>query len=167
MKSSQVVAIVMVVAVIALALGATIGSSVSSGRTSTTTTTQTYTVTTTSVFLGNSSTTNSSESSETSLDTTFTTNFYYPISINYSGSWRLTYWGQYGLVTRYNETQGSGNFETTVVTYGVGYVLNSLCAIATKLDSQNNLTLTLTVLTSSQNTTALVSSVQACGNYGV
>jgi len=43
---------------------------------------------------------NASESSQqtTSLDTTFTTNFYYWITVNYSGSWRLVYWGWNGTL---------------------------------------------------------------------
>ena len=97
-----------------------------------------------------------SESSQTSIDTTFTTFNNFGISINYSGSWRLVYWGHNGTVTQYNYTQynvkgnltGSGNHGITVVTYAVGYEENTLCANATKLDSQPNITLTLWVLTS-------------------
>jgi hypothetical protein len=79
------------------------------------------------------------------LDTTFITNFYFPISINYSGSWNLRYWGYNGTATQPNvkgNLNGSGDYQTTIVTYGVGYVENTLCAEATKLDSLN-LTLTL------------------------
>lgn len=115
-----------------------------------------------------------SESSETALGTTFTTNFYFSISINYSGSWNLVYWGTNGTVSQYNYTNynvkgnlnGSGYYDTTIVTYGVGYVENTLCANAIKLDSQN-LTLTLTVLTTANSTVASNPSVEACGTYGV
>ncbi len=119
-------------------------------------------------------TSTTSESYQTSLDTTFTTNFYYPISINYSGSWNLVYWGTNGTVTQYNFTHynvkgnltGSGNYETTITTYGVGYVENTLCAKATKLDSRN-LTLALTVLTQTNSTTGSNPSAEVCATMAV
>jgi hypothetical protein len=118
--------------------------------------------------------TSSKSSFGTSFDTTFTTNFYYPISINYSGSWNLVYWGTSGTATQYNvrgNLNGSGNYETTIVTYGVGYVENTLCAKATKLDSQSNLTLTLTIGngpdSSVNSTTASNPSAEVCATYGV
>jgi len=137
--------------------------------------------------------TNSIESSQTttSVDSTFTTNFYYWITVNYRGSWNLVYWGWNGTLigqfscansiqrfclTPYNSTQDSvhgnmtrsGNYTFLVVTYGVGYVQNTLCANATKLgDLKNNLTLTLTVLGTTNNATDSNPSTEACGTYGV
>jgi hypothetical protein len=64
------------------------------------------------------------------------------------------------------DQNGSGDFTTTIVTYGVGYVENMLCAQATKLDSQN-LTLTLTVVNQSNSTTASNPSAEACATFGV
>jgi hypothetical protein len=126
-----------------------------------------------------------SESTQTSLDTTFTTYFHYPISINYSGSWNLVYWGENGTVPQNSSTipgrnpayvpwqynvkgnlTGSGNYRTAITTYGVGYVENMLCAKATKLDSQS-LTLTLTVVGTTNSTTASNPSAEVCVTYGV
>jgi len=183
MKTGLIVAIVIVVAVLSLALGAAMGYSISSGRTSTTTqtgktstTTQTYTITTSVLLESSSTTSNSSESAQTSLDTTFTTNFYYWIAVNYSGSWTLEYLSTNGTVTFdvYNVIQynvrgylnGSGNYETRITTYGVGYVENTLCAIATKLDSSQN-NLTLTVLNMTNSTTTSDPKVEVCATYGV
>ena len=116
---------------------------------------------------------------QTSSDTTFTTNFNFWITVNYSGSWRLDYWGQDGLVTQYNESNynvkgnlaGSGNYTFQVGTYGVGYADNILCANATKLDAQNNLTLTLSIFPpywdGTGNTTTSDPTATACGMYGV
>lgn len=127
-------------------------------------TTTTVTITTT-VY----SSLTTSVNSQTSIDTTFTTNFYWYISINYSGSWNLVYWGYNGTATNYNvkgSLNGSGNYQTTVVTYGVGYVENTLCAKATKLDSRN-LALNLTVLGNTNSTTASNPSAEVCGTYAV
>ncbi len=107
----------------------------------------------------------SSESSQT-----FTTYFHYSISINYSSSWNLVYWGHDGTGTQINvrgNFNGSGNYETEVTTYGVGYVENTLCSNATKLDSQNNLTLTLTVITFTNSTNAYDPSVEVCATQAV
>jgi len=112
-------------------------------------------------------------------NTTFTTDLYYPITINYSGSWNLSYWGQNGTYGLKEKTipgttwqydvkgnlNGSGNYVTTIVTYGVGYMEDTLCANATKLNSQSNLTLTLTVLGQSNSTTALNPSAEVCATY--
>lgn len=122
-------------------------------------------------------------SSQTSVNTTFATNFSWYISVNYSGSWNLVYWGQNGTygsqenlipgqtTYTYNvkgDLNGSGNTMTTVVTYGAGYVENTLCAQATRLDSRG-LTLTLTVLGPPHNdsTTASNPSVEVCATYAV
>jgi len=125
--------------------------------------------------------TSSKYSSETSFNTTFTTNFYYPISINYSGSWNLVYWGENGTVPQNSSTipghplwqynvkgnlNSSGNYETTITTYGVGYVENMLCAKATKLGSQS-LTLTLTVVGTTNSTTASNPSTEVCVTWAV
>jgi hypothetical protein len=63
---------------------------------------------------------------------------------------------------------GSGNYEARITTYGVGYVENTFCAKATKLDSQN-LALTLTVLgrTNSTSTTTSNPSAKVCFVYAV
>lgn len=127
-------------------------------------------------FIGVNGTPNTS-----SFDTTFTTNFYYSISINYSGLWNLVYWGENGTTPLYNNNtipgtlahynlkgnlNGSGNYETRITTYGVGYVENTFCAKATKLDSQN-LALTLSVLGKANSTTKSDSSATVCVVYAV
>jgi hypothetical protein len=228
LKTAQVFAIVIIIAVIGVALGATIGYNLSTGRTSTITqsgntsmtattssgtlflqSTTITTVTRTTLSFGGStyatttgeysgcippvqcypttvtteingsaspnSTSTTSESSQTSLDTTFTTNFFYHIYINYSGPWTLEYLGTNGTITfdayhviQYNVKgylNGSGDYETTVVTYGVGYVINTLCVTATKLDSQNNLTL-IVLFPNRRSTTAPNASVEVCASYG-
>jgi len=139
MKTGRIIAIVIMIAVIALALGVTVEHGVFSGTES------------------------SSLGSQTSFDITFTAScypspcstitsqFYYPISINYSGSWNLVYWVEnYGtsptdITNQYlGNISGSGNYETTITFYVVGYVEKTLCANATKLDnSQENLTLSV------------------------
>jgi hypothetical protein len=99
--------------------------------------------------------------------TTFTTRFTYPISINYSGSWNLVYRAQNGTITQFNvngNLNGSGDFKITIATYGVGHVENTLCAEATKLDSQS-LPLTLTVLVETNSTTASDPSTEVCVTY--
>jgi len=111
--------------------------------------------------------------SSTTINETFTTNFYYRISINYSGSWNLVYWGTNGTLTPSNFTDynvkgnlsGSGDYKTTIVTYGVGYVENTLCTKATRMSQQS--TLTLTVLEQSNSTTASDPSAEVCVTYGV
>ncbi|MGI0078576.1 MAG: hypothetical protein ACRECH_03035 [Nitrososphaerales archaeon] len=105
--------------------------------------------------------------SQTSFDNTFTWNFPFPISVNYSGSWMLTYWAENGTATQNNvkgNISASGNYMTTVTIYGVGYVEKTLCANATKLDSKQNVSLTLTVLTTdfTNSTTASNPSVEVC-----
>ncbi|MGI0079895.1 MAG: hypothetical protein ACRECH_09750 [Nitrososphaerales archaeon] len=105
---------------------------------------------------------------------TFTTYYSFPIYVNYSGSWRLVYWGTNGTMTPDNYTNynvrgnltGSGNYEKTIATYGVGYELNTLCANATKLGTENNLTLSLTVLVKNESTTAFNQSVEVCVSMG-
>jgi len=76
----------------------------------------------------NSAPNTSSKSSCGASDTTFTTDFYYSVSINYSGLWNLAYWSTNGTITPDNYTHcivkgnlnGSGDYEKTVVTHGVG-----------------------------------------------
>ena len=135
--------------------------------------------------------TSSTYQTSTASDTTFTTNFFYWITINYSGSWNLVYWGWSGTLNRsyscagsiqnfclmpYNSTQdnvygnlnGSGDYSHLVGTYGIGVVENNFCANGTKLDSsQNNLTLTLSVVNTNSNTTASDPTAVACATYGV
>lgn len=111
-------------------------------------------------------TSTSEGSQETSFDNTFAWNFAFPVSVNYSGSWMLAYWAENGGPTQNNvkgNISGSGNYMTTVTLYGVGYVERTLCANATKLDTKQNSTLTLTVLAQTNSTTAFTRSVEACG----
>jgi hypothetical protein len=117
----------------------------------------------------------------TTFDTTFTTRFYYPLSINYSGSWNLVYWGTNGTqngnatipgcgcLAGYNfkgNLNGSGAYDRTVATFGVGYVENTFCAKATKLDSQSQ-KLTLTVVGKTNSTTVSDSSAEVCTVFAV
>jgi hypothetical protein len=116
-----------------------------------------------------------------SFNNTFTTYFHYPISINYSGSWNLVYWEENGSTTPNNNDtipgtlahytfkgnlNGAGNYESTITTYGVGYVENTFCANATELDSQS-LALTLTVLGRTNSTTTSNPSTRVCVVYAV
>lgn len=117
------------------------------------------------------------------MDNTFTTYFYYPISVNYSGSWSLVYWGENGTASQNSSAMpgpmpypwwynihgsftGSGNYMTRIVTYGIGYVENHLCAKATKMDSQSA-TLALAVVNMANSTTASNPSVEVCFTWAV
>lgn len=119
---------------------------------------------------------------QTKLEATFTTDFPFDISITYSGSWRLVYWGLngtmndnrtiycnvcYGNEMEYNvvgNLTGSGNYNTQIVTYGIGYVENTLCANLTRLDSsQGNLTLMVSGTSNSTDS----SSIEVCATYAV
>jgi len=130
----------------------------------------------------NNSESTTSGNSQTSLVTTFITHFHYDIVINYSGSWNLEYWGQNGTLSgsghtmpgrplmQYNimgRLNGSGDYRTTITTYGVGYVENTLCAEATKLDSRNGLTLTLVVVEQGNSTTSTDPSAEMCATFAV
>ena len=94
--------------------------------------------------------------------------FYYPISINYSGSWSLAYWVE-GQNSVKGTLSGSGNYQTTITFYVVGYAEDTLCANATKLSGdslqQNDLNLTLSVLGATNSTTA--SSTEVCATMAV
>jgi len=114
--------------------------------------------------------------------------FHYAISINYNGSWNLVYWAENGTATPYTLTitqylgsgpynltviyntmrtlNGSGNYERTITTYGVGYVENTFCAKATKLDSQT-LPLTLAVAGKTNSTTLTNPMAVACVTFAV
>ena len=102
----------------------------------------------------------------TSTNSAVATPFYYSISINYTGSWKLVYSGQNGTQDFQGNKSGSGYFNTTIVTYGVGYVENKLCATAMKLDSQN-ITLTLRVVGQSSSTTPSDPSTTVCWTQAV
>jgi len=227
MQARQVVAIVIVIAILALTLGAFVGYSSSSGRTSTTTQTTTMTnsygtlflqsttyttVSSTTLSFGGStyatttgeysgcippvqcylttvttviylstpppnSTSTTFVGSQTSFDITFiaccdtsvTSQFYYPISVNYSGSWNLVYWVENGRQKSdvIGNLTGSGDYDTTITFYVVGYAEDTLCANATKLNSQNNLTLTLSVLGQTNSTTASDLTAEVCATMGV
>jgi hypothetical protein len=97
--------------------------------------------------------------------------FFYPISVEYNGSWNLVYWipNATGVLTSIRgNLNGSGSYDTTITFYVVGYVQEKLCANATKLDSQkNNLTLTLTVLTLNESTTVSNPIAEVCATMGV
>jgi hypothetical protein len=154
-------------------------------KTVTTTSLSTLTTMTTATLSATNSESITSESTQTSLDTNFTTNFYYQVSVNYSGSWNLAYWGQNGTLTQnnavycnecyggvmqynvYGNLTGSGNYQTEITTYGVGYVENVLCIDAAILNA-NTGTLTLTVLGKTGIATALINpSVEVCVTYAV
>jgi hypothetical protein len=104
-------------------------------------------------------------SSQTSFDTTFTWNFPFLISVNYSGSWSLVYWGENGTATQSSVTghlSGSENHQITITLFGVGYIERTLCADATKLNPQSNLNLTLTIVRQSRSTSASNPSARVC-----
>jgi hypothetical protein len=152
MQTRQVVALVIVVAIIALALVATLGYPTSRSLLPTTSFDITF----------------------TGPDTTVGGHFYYLISINYSGSWNLVYWVENFGTSPTNITNeylgnlnGSGNFQTTISFYVVGYVEKTLCANATELKSQNNLALTLTIFNTTNSTTPSNPTVEVCGTMGV
>jgi hypothetical protein len=121
-----------------------------------------------------SSYSSSIESTSSSFVTTFSERFSYPIAINYSGSWKIVYFGQNGTVTENNATQnnvmgnlnGSGDYQTVIVLLEVNNPgERTLCVNATKLDSSLN-NLTLAVLYQIRSTTAPYGSVKACGIIG-
>lgn len=147
MKVREGLAVVIVIVMVALAFFA--------GESTSRTVTTTVTV---------PSVTSESSLTSTSFDNTFTWHFPFTISVNYGGSWRLVYWGENGTATQNNvegSLSGSGNYETTMTLSGVGYIERTLCANATKLDSQN-LILTLTVAVKSNSTTASNPSAEVC-----
>lgn len=85
-----------------------------------------------------------------------------PVSINYSGSWKLVYW-----VTPPEKVMGkmtgSGNYETTIAFMSSSVV--TLCANATKLVPRNNLTLTLSITgLESHNTSDTNPTAKVCGS---
>lgn len=88
--------------------------------------------------------------------------YYYPISIDYNGSWKLVYWGQNGSAMQYGSLNGSGNFETTLFLLAPTPSQVTLCANATKLDSSQN-NLTLKVLFHINSTAAPYGSTENCG----
>lgn len=101
-------------------------------------------------------------------DTTDTAQLFYPITINYNGSWNLQYWiedSRHNIVL--GNLNGSGNFGTTITFYIVGSAAETLCANATELNPQNNLTLSLSVLGQINSTTASNPTTEACGSMGV
>lgn len=96
-------------------------------------------------------------------NTSGVTPFTYPISVNYSGSWKLAYWVQdvNGIEENLN---GSANSEIWITFNVAGVVQDTLCANATKLDSSQN-NLTLVVLTATKSTTA--ASIEVCVTMAV
>lgn len=116
-----------------------------------------------------------STSQSTAIDTTNRTTissastwFYsFPITINCSGSWHLTYWGAAGGTVTLdnvngNNLNGTGNYQNTITLHGLRGSESELCASATKLNSQNNLTLTLAVSAFTNSTSASNSPVKVC-----
>ena len=101
--------------------------------------------------------------------------FVFQIAVNYTGSWRLVYWDEkysQGSSIPRNFTignlTGSGYYETTATFNYVGYAQKTVCANATKLDYlHNNSTLTLTVLTTSENATAYTPTIEVCASMAV
>lgn len=101
-------------------------------------------------------------------DTTDTAQLSYPIAINYNGSWNLRYWiedSRQNIVL--GDLNGSGSFSTTITFYVVGLAAETLCANATELNPQNNLTLILSVSGQSNSTNASIPTTEACGSMGV
>ena len=96
--------------------------------------------------------------------------FYFSISINYSGPWNLAIWGENATggqnLNFTRSLNGSGDYQTTVVTKLVGYAEDTVCTKATKLDSQN-LTLTLNVNGEANSTTASSASAKICQTWAV
>jgi hypothetical protein len=158
-RTNQVIALISVVTIAALAAGTTIGYSISPGKTRTVSSTVMLATTATTIL---TSTLYFSLSDQSSLNTsTLSTaiesynSTYFPwsypmsVSVNYSGSWHLTYRGyDGGIYSPPNNVSGTKNgtgfYQTTVTLYGIGYVERTLCATATKLDS-SSLTLLLSV----------------------
>jgi hypothetical protein len=101
----------------------------------------------------------------TSVDNTFTWDFPLSVLVSYDGPWNLTYWGENGTATQSNfktNVGGSGEIEFIITLSGVGYIERTLCANATRLDSEGNVQLTLTVVTRSNSTTASDPSAEVC-----
>lgn len=67
----------------------------------------------------------------------------------------------------YGNLNRSGDYNFCVTTYGVDYAENALCVNASKLDSQSNLRLSLTVTVTTSNTIASDPTATACMTYGV
>lgn len=91
----------------------------------------------------------------------------FPIIINYSGSWHLTYWGAAGGTVTLdnvngNNLDGTGNYQDTITLHGLRGSESELCASATKLNSQNNLNLTFAVSAFTNSTSASNSPVNVC-----
>jgi hypothetical protein len=67
----------------------------------------------------------------------------------------------------YGNLTGSGNYQTEITTYGVGYVENVLCVDAAILNAPTG-TLTLTVVGTTGIATAPINpTVEVCATYGV
>lgn len=113
------------------------------------------------------------------------TYFHYQVSVNYSGSWNLAYWGQngtlsqnttvycnecYGGTMQYNvhgNLTGSGYYQTEITTYRLGYAENVMCVEGAILNA-NAGTLTLTVAGKTVNATAPINpTIEVCITYGV
>jgi hypothetical protein len=90
----------------------------------------------------------------------------FPFTINYTSSWNLVYWGVAGTVTLDNVTgndlNGTGNYENTITLHGLDNATSELCAKATRLDPQDNLTLTIAVSAFANSTTAFSKSAEVC-----
>jgi hypothetical protein len=96
------------------------------------------------------------------------TNYSYTftVSLNYSGSWKLTYQG-YNSLGEYNPTgvsgsyNGTGSYSIPITVSGLSNQGLSLCATAQKLDA-TNATLVLTI-TASNETSLPYGSAFTCG----
>jgi hypothetical protein len=100
--------------------------------------------------------------------TNFSWHASFPIIVNYSGMWNLVYLVDNATMpingiqnNIHGNLNGTGYYRTSVTMYGVGYGEKTLCATATKLDSQN-LVLSLTVDASTDNTTNSSRSALVC-----
>ena len=166
------VIIAILVLVLSVAYFANMGSFRSTSVSTTETTQQTNTAFTT---------TNSFQTSYTLTftaccnDTTVGAQLFYPISIEYNGSWNLFYWiksATGALTSIKGNLNGSGSYETTITFYVAGYAQETLCAKATKLDdSQKNLTLSVLATgvsgVNTNSTTASNPTAEVCATMGV
>jgi hypothetical protein len=166
MRNEVVAAVVILLVIASAGAGYLVGSSSQRVTTSVSTTTLTApTLTTTYCGPFGCDISTTTFNNRTSLDTTFTWHFPFSIFVSYDGPWNLTYWGENGTATQNNfrtNVSGYGDFEFVMTLSGVGYTERTLCANATRLDSESNAQLTLVVAARSNSTTASNPSAEVC-----
>jgi hypothetical protein len=115
----------------------------------------------------------STTSRSTTINTTATIgnastwSYSFQITINYSGSWHLTYWGAAGGTVTLdnvngNNLNGTGNYQNTITLQGPHGSESELCAGASKTSLDNNLKLILAVSAFTNSTSAPNSPVEVC-----